>query len=116
MKILSILLIACAFSFTASAQTMNDSTHHKMHHEYSKTANHQWYTFKDGSLMMKNKGTMTPVTSDVTLSNGTMISTTGKVTWKDGKSQMMENGEMIDGNGKIHKEKMKKMDKMDSKK
>lgn len=108
MKILSLLMIACALSFSASAQTMSDTTHHKMHHEYSKSGNHQWYTFKDGSLMMKNNGKMMPVASDVTLSNGTTISTTGKVTWKDGKSQMLENGEMVDGNGKIHKGKMEK--------
>ncbi len=108
MKFFSLLMVAAALSFSASAQTMSDTTHHKMHHEYSHSGNHQWYTFKDGSLMMNNKGTMAPVTSDVTLSNGTMISTTGKVTWKDGKSQMLENGEMVDGNGKIHKGKMEK--------
>ena len=111
MKILSFFLIASALSFSASAQTTSGTAHHKMHHEYSHSQNHQWYTFKDGSLMMNNKGTMVPFTNDVTLSNGTMISSTGKVTWKDGKSQMLENGEMVDGNGKIHKEKMNKMDK-----
>lgn len=111
MKFLSLLLIASALSFSASAQTTSDTTHHKMHHEYTKSRNHQWYTFfKDGSLMMKNNGTIAPVKSDVTLSNGTMISTTGKVTWKDGKTQDLQNGEMIDGNGKIHREKMTKMD------
>jgi hypothetical protein len=109
MKILSLLLIACAFSFTASAQSMQDTTHHRKHNGYSQSANHQWYTFKDGSLMMNNKGTMTPVTSDVTLSNGTTISTSGKVTWKNGKSQTLENGEMVDGNGKIHKGRKNKM-------
>lgn len=57
---------------------------------------------KDGKLMSDKNGTKTDVTNDVTLSNGTKITTDGKVTWKNGKTQTLQNGEVIDMNGKIH--------------
>lgn len=102
MKILSLLVIAFAISFSASAQNM-DTTHHRTHHQYSKTnMNHERYIMKDGKLMSDKNGTKTDVTNDVTLSNGTTITTDGKVTWKSGKTQTLQNGEMIDMNGKIH--------------
>ena len=104
MKILSLLLIAFAISFSASAQTNMDTTHPRTHHKYSKTnMNHERYFMKDGKLMSDKNGTKTDVTNDVTLSNGTTITTDGKVTWKNGKTQTLQNGEMIDMNGKIHK-------------
>ncbi len=104
MKILSLLVIAFAISFSASAQTnMDTTTHHRTHHEYSKTnMNHERYMLKDGKLMMDKNGKKTDVTNDVTLSNGTTITTDGKVTWKNGKTQTLQNGEVIDMNGKIH--------------
>jgi hypothetical protein len=103
MKILSLLVIAFAISFSASAQTSMDTTPHRTHHQYSKTnMNHERYFMKDGKLMSDKNGTKTDVTNDVTLSNGTTITTDGKVTWKNGKTQTLENDEMIDMNGKIH--------------
>lgn len=104
MKILSLLVIAFAISFSASAQTNMDTTaHHRTHHQYSKTSmNHERYMMKDGKLMMDKNGKKTDVTKDVTLSNGTTITTDGKVTWKNGKTQTLHNGEVIDMNGKIH--------------
>jgi cytoskeletal protein RodZ len=104
MKILSLFAIAIAISFSASAQTTTDTTtHHKTHHQYSNTStNHERYMMKNGKLMSEKNGTNTDVTNDVTLSNGTTITTDGKVTWKNGKSQTLQNGEMVDMNGKIH--------------
>ena len=112
MKNLGLMIIAIAFCFSASAQTTSDTSHHKMHHQYSQTS-HEHYVMKDGKLMMDKNGTMTAVDNDVTLSNGTTISTDGKVTWKDGKSQTLKNGEIVSTNGKIWGGKMNKsnMDK-----
>lgn len=114
MKILSLLAIAFAISFSASAQTnMDTTTHHRTHHQYSKTnMNHERYMMKDGKLMSDKNGTKTDVTNDVTLSNGTTITTDGKVTWKNGKTQTLENGEVIDMNGKIHNWKSSNTHKM----
>jgi hypothetical protein len=104
MKILSLLAIAFVISCSASAQTTSDTTiHHRTHHQYSKTnGNHERYVMQNGKLMSDKNGTKTDVTNDVTLSNGTTITTDGKVTWKSGKTQTLQNGEMIDMNGKIH--------------
>ncbi len=103
MKILSLLIIAFAISFTASAQNSMDTTHHTRTHHYTKTnMNHERYVMKNGKLMSDMNGTKTDVTNDVTLSNGTTITTDGKVTWKNGKTETLKNGEMVDMNGKIH--------------
>lgn len=103
MKILSLLVIAFTISLSASAQTKMDTTHHRTHHQYSKTKmNHERYMMKDGKLMSDKNGTKTDVTNEVTLSNGTTITPDGKVTWKNAKTQTLKNGEMVDMNGKIH--------------
>lgn len=104
MKFLSLMIIACAFALSASAQQTMDSTHHRNRNEYSKSnSQHGWYYMKDGKLMSNRNGTSTAITNDVTLNNGTTITSDGKVTWKDGKTETLQNGERIDMNGKIHK-------------
>lgn len=107
MKNLGLMIIAIAFCFNASAQTTSDTSHHKMHHKYSQTS-HEHYVMKDGKLMMDKSGTMSAVDNDVTLSNGTKISTDGKVTWKDGKTQTLKDGERVGTNGKVWGDKMSK--------
>lgn len=109
MKTLSLLFVALAFAFSASAQSMSDTTHKKMqHHEYSQSGNMTHYMMQDGKLMMDKNGTMSAVASDVTLANGTTITPDGKVTWKDGKSQTLKNGEKVSNTGKIWGPKTKK--------
>lgn len=102
MKILSVLIFAFAISFSASAQNSQDTTHRKMHHQYSQSTIHERYIMKDGKLMKDKNGVKTAVTNDVTLNNGTTITTDGKVTWKNGKTQTLQNAEMISMNGKIY--------------
>lgn len=115
MKNVSLLIIALVFCFSASAQTTGDTTHHKMHNQYSQSKNNEHYMLQNGKLMMDRNGTMSAVTNDVTLSNGTMITTDGKVTWKNGKTQTLQNGESIGTNGRIWGNNMKK-NKMSSSK
>lgn len=102
--------MAFAISIGASAQTTSDTSHAKTHHEYSQR-NHEMYVFNDGKLMMSKNGTKSDVSQDVTLTNGTTVSTDGKVTWKDGKTKTLTNGEWLDMNGKIHSKSMKSSDK-----
>jgi len=101
MKTLSLLIVAFALSFSVSAQTSSSTTNSKTQSGYH-NANHENYVLKDGKLMQWKDHKENTVTQDVTLSNGTMISTDGKVTWKDGKSQTLTDGQMVDMNGKIH--------------
>ena len=42
-----------------------------------------------------------PMTKDVTLKNGTKVSTTGEVTMKDGKKMMLKEGQCVDMEGKV---------------
>jgi len=101
MKTISLFLVAIAFCFSASAQVNNEANLPQKHHQNAQSNNHNYYTMQNGKLMMSNNGTMSAVDNDVTLSNGTTISTTGKVTWKSGKTENLQNGERIGSSGKI---------------
>ncbi len=107
MKNLFLLFAAIAISIGASAQKMNsDTTPTKKHNQYAQK-NHEMYALKNGKLMMSKNGTKSDVTQDVTLANGTTISTDGKITWKNGKTETLKEGDWADMNGKIHSKKMK---------
>jgi len=92
MKTISLFVVAIAFCFSASAQVSNNANPPQKHHQNAHS-NQSYYTMQNGKLMMSNNGTMSAVDNDVTLSNGTTISTTGKVTWKSGKTENLQNGE-----------------------
>ncbi|MEO6869911.1 MAG: DUF6799 domain-containing protein [Ginsengibacter sp.] len=106
MKTLSLLFVAIAISIGASAQANQDTSHHKMHKEYSQK-NHDMYSFKNGKTMMNKNGTQSAVTQDATLDNGTTVSPEGKVTWKNGKTETLKEGDWVDMNGKVHSKTMK---------
>ena len=59
------------------------------------------YTMKDGAMMTCMGKSAEPMKSDVTLKNGTKVSTKGEVTMKDGKTSMLTNGQCIDMSGKV---------------
>jgi len=103
MKNLSLLVFALVICCSVSAQTSDTTTMHRKHqNEYSQSANHPRYEMQDGRLVMYSHGVKNTVIKDVTLPNGTTITTDGKVTWKDGKTQTLQDGESIGMNGKIH--------------
>lgn len=110
MKNLCLLLMAFALSIGASAQTKSDTSHSKTHHHEYSQKTHEMYFLKDGKLMMSKNGTKSDVNQEVTLSNGTTISTDGKITWKDGKTAMLKNGEWVNMDGKVHSKSMKSSD------
>lgn len=106
MKNLFLLFAAFAISIGVSAQTTNPTTTSKMHNGYSQK-NHDGYSYNNGKLMMSKSGTNSDVTQDATLNNGTTISTNGTVTWKNGKTQTLKEGDWVDMNGKVHSKNMK---------
>ena len=59
------------------------------------------YSMKDGAMMHCMSVNAEPMTDDVTLNNGTIISTMGEVTTKDGKKSRLEHGQCIDLAGTI---------------
>lgn len=71
---------------------------------------------KEGKLMRCLGTSAVPQTTDVTLKNGTMITTAGAVTMKDGTTATMTDGQCISLGGKIGDcEKMHSMAKAKSK-
>src|SRR5438105_13167648 len=58
------------------------------------------YAMINGKMSHCTKTAGDPMTTDVTLKNGTKVSTTGEVTMKDGKKMMLKEGQCIDMEGK----------------
>lgn len=56
---------------------------------------------------MDKNGAKSAVSQDVTLSNGTTITTDGKITWKDGKTETLKEDQWVGMNGKVHTKRMK---------
>lgn len=64
---------------------------------------------KDGKMMAVKDGKWMDMDHDMTMDNGTVVSTTGEVKMKDGSTKMLENGQCVYMNGEIGmmKDKMK---------
>ncbi|MBI2268963.1 MAG: hypothetical protein HYU69_01245 [Bacteroidetes bacterium] len=92
MKTKLFLIAAIIFSISVSAEN-------SFKHEYCAK-------LKDGILTVTHEGT--PITSDITLANGTTIKIDGTVIQKDGSTVMLKEGECINKDGKIMKEKKEK--------
>lgn len=62
-----------------------------------------------GQLMQLQDGKMMPMTSEMTMSNGTKVTTTGQVTMADGKTMMLKDGQGVSMGGQLthHGGKMK---------
>lgn len=105
MKNLSLLILAVAISIGASAQTKTEATPQQMNKTEHNHSKWEAYMMKDGKLMLMKDGKESAVTQDVALSNGTTISTDGKVAWKDGKTETLKEDEWLGMDGKIHQKK-----------
>lgn len=113
MKKLLLVLIAFTFSLGAIAQTgkMQDN---KMQKEKMHGKDH--IMMKDGKMMIKKDGKKMIMDKDITMADGTMVSTKGKVTMKNGTSMMMKDGDKMDMNGMMMNKKDSKMVKSKMKK
>lgn len=88
------LIAACAFSVMVFAG--NDLNHPDKYCAH----------MKDGRLVVMHEGKA--LTSDVTLSNGTVVKMDGTVIKKDGTRTMLKEWECVDLDGKVMEEKTKK--------
>ena len=68
------------------------------------------YLMKDGKMYSVEEGVKTELTRNVTLRNGTVVSTTGEVRTADGSTVKLIDGQYADKDGKIGewKDQMKK--------
>lgn len=85
------------------------------HHAHKNTMKKDCIMMKDGKVVQMKDGTTTDVTSDVTLSNGTVVSADGTVKTKDGKTHMLKDGDCVYMNGKMTHMAMKKKETKQSK-
>ena len=58
-------------------------------------------TMKDGKMMMMQGGKMTPMTKDMTMSDGSMCMTDGTCKMKDGTTMKMKEGQCMMMDGKM---------------
>lgn len=59
------------------------------------------YLMKKGKMVEVKDGKETPLKSEVTLKNGTVVMPNGHCKMKDGKSRMMKDGECMHEDGKV---------------
>ena len=99
LKLLPLLLLSGVAAF---AQTQPTSTSKaapaKMH--LGKMAQ-DCCMLKDGKMMMMKDGKMMPMTTDMTMSDGTVCMTNGTCVKKDGTKITMKNGQCMMMNGKM---------------
>jgi uncharacterized protein YdeI (BOF family) len=99
MKKVFLAMIGAALSFGAFAQ---DSTGISTTSPTEQTQQQQkdMYVFKNSKMWTVKNGNITAMANDVTLSDGTVVKTTGEIT-KNGKTEALKDGQYIDADGNI---------------
>lgn len=98
-KLIMCLFVAGTFTTAATAQDSTKSmSSNKMGNMHQMK---DCVMMKDGKLATMTKDGITPLTKDLTLTNGTVISTKGIVTAKDGSTITLTNGQAVDMDGKL---------------
>ena len=103
------LLVLTAGTFAQQTKTKEKTTNPT---SKSKSKMQDCVMMEDGKMMVMKKGKMHELSTDTTLSNGTMVMMDGTVKMKNGKSVMLKDGNCIYMNGKVDttmKHKMKGM-------
>lgn len=115
-------MIALFLGVGAIAQVNTDSTKSSMNNNWNRDSMRtssmnddskmvrEFYIMRDGKLIKVKNKVKTDQVDNVTLDNGTQISSNGQVQFKDGKTETLKEGEMIDENGNIHSRNRMKMD------
>ncbi|WP_148041876.1 DUF6799 domain-containing protein [Hanamia caeni] len=99
MKKVFLAMIGAALSFGAFAQ---DSTGTSTTSPTEQTQQQQkdMYVFKNSKMWTVKNGNIAAMANDVTLSDGTVVKTTGEIT-KNGKTEALKDGQYIDADGNI---------------
>src|SRR5438876_3497202 len=96
------VIVAVMFSAAMFAQAQTDK---KVNTKPAQTTQKKMathcYAMKAGVMMNCMSSKEEAMAKDATLKNGTMVSTKGEVTMKDGKKTMLANGQCITMDGKI---------------
>ena len=89
------LLFAGSLTAVATAQNVKAPKSHTL--QQSK----DYIILKDGKINLVKGSNITPIESDMTLTNGTVISTNGSVKSSEGTTVLLKEGEKIDLDGKM---------------
>lgn len=102
MKKLMVLMVSVLFTAGAMAQTEQTTTKQTTTTtEKSTTKAHECYMMKEGALIHCMGDKSEAQKTNVTLRNGTKITTTGEVITSDGKTMAVANGQCIDMKGMV---------------
>ena len=99
MKQLTLLLSMLLFAGISHAQTGPKTT--KSTAKSAAKSSHDHCTMKDGKMMMMKGGKMMPMTTNMTMSDGSMCMTDGTCKMKDGTVMKMKEGQCMMMNGKM---------------
>ena len=100
MKKVFLSMIAAALSFGAFAQDTTSTQTTPPPTEQSQQQQKDMYVFKNNKMWAVKNGNITAMADNVTLSDGTVVKTTGEIT-KDGKTEALKDGQYIDADGNI---------------
>lgn len=94
-------MMALAMVVMVNAQVAQDTVTKDMKKDH--------IVMKDGKLWQIKDGNNSEVLTDITLVNGTIVTKDGNVKTKDGKSEMLKDGDCVWMDGKItHKDLIRK--------
>ena len=99
-KMLATLVAVFAMVILVNAQTASQPENKMMKKDC--------IMMKDGKVWQTKDGNTSELTTDVTLSNGTVVSADGNVKTKDGKTTMLKDGDCVWMDGKMTHMAMKK--------
>ena len=74
---------------------------------HSDNSERDYVMMHDGKVMMMKGGKSTPMTSDMTMSNGTMVMKNGTTMMKDGTNKRLQEGEVVYMDGSMGRMNMK---------
>ena len=110
MKKIACMLAALVLTLSISAQDKTD----KMDKKGDKAMDQKMkdcVMMENGKMTVMKDGKVMDLTSDMSLSDGSMVSANGKVTKKDGSTKTLKEGEGVYMDGKMTKMKMSKVKK-----
>ncbi|HYF34954.1 MAG TPA: DUF6799 domain-containing protein [Prosthecobacter sp.] len=115
--IIKSLVLACLSLGIASTTLGADGPDKKTEKAAEKAAELNHIAMKDGKLWVMKDGETSELKETVTLNDGTKVMADGSYTQKDGKKEMLKDGDAITWEGKVtdHDKVMKKIEKQKEK-
>jgi len=93
MKKVLVFLFAITLSLGVFAQDSTSATNNM--NQKPRMQKHDGVIMKDGKLLMMKDGQTTPLTTDLTLDNGAVVTTDGRVKSKDGTVTTLNEGDYV---------------------